>query len=612
MSITGEDCGEVSPPAPIRASLLFAKYETALHRGIDWCTRDPGRASAVLVLLCLVFYVPGIFSRPPIDRTEVRYALSSEHLVESGDLMVPREEEQVRIGRPIGILWLQGLSTRLLGPKTNDAIWAYRLPSLAGATLAVLLLFLGMRAAIGEQAAFCASVLLALTVPLAIQARLALPQAGALAAAVVAQTSLARLYLGQAYLSQAARNQIILVLWVALGAGTLVNSLIVPVVSLLTIAGLYVQDRSLKWLGGKIHVLGLLIALVLASPWAISFWLSIADPSPDPDHSPVEWLSLIMDSQAMNHRAFPGSYVLTTWLAFAPCLLLFAAACLLVWRNRSLPLMRFLLAWLVPYLIAFELTSHKPPLYMVEYVLPAVAIAMALCVTKNPITGAPQAVWAPAVSRVGWVAFGLFLGSAPLVFQYLAGERLDALMLIASAGVVAGFAATAAAWPHIGALAATSFSLAGIALFYWLMTALILQPSSRIWPSVRIAELTNVMRACYPQAPVIAGYTEPSGRFLLEAETIVGTGAQAAAYLEAYPRALAFVEQARVIGFSEASRQLGPAPAPVEIACVSGWNVFTSGRAVQLRVYVKPPPPADAACIPPVRYRCVDAAPPIP
>lgn len=583
---------------------LFRQYEKKLHDALSWCTRSPGRASAVLVLLCLALYAPGTFSRPPVDRTEVRYALAAQHMVESGDLLVAREEGYVRVGRPIGILWLQSLATRLLGPETLDAIWTYRLPSLMGSTLAVLFLFLGMRGLIGAPAAFVASVLFALTVPLAIQARLALPQACALAAAVVAQTSLARLYLGHGGPDQAARSRDILVFWSALGIGTLVNSLIVPALAALTVAGLFVQDRSIKWLRGRGHALGLALAVALAAPWALSIWLSIADPSPDPVLSPVGWLSLILDSQIMNHEAFLGSFVLTTWLAFAPSLLLFGAACLLVWRNRSIPLMRFLLAWIVPYLALFELISDKPPLYMVEYLLPAVAMAMALCVVKNPVTGLPKEIWAPPAIRILWVVFGVFLGIAPLVLHKLAGEPLGALMLLAAAGVVAGFAATAVAWREIGALAATSFSLAGGALFYWLMTALILQPSSVIWPSFHVSELSDALRPCYPDAPVIAGYTEPSGRFLLESEKVVGRGADAFAYLEANPRALAFIERASLPSFEHAVHQRGSEVPPVKIACVSGWNVFTSARRVSFSVFATPPLAADPACIPPARYRC--------
>ena len=581
---------------------LLARYDASVSKSLVWCTGNPIRASAILVLLCLALFIPGVFSRPPVDRTEVRYAISARTMLETGDWLVPRDRKGAEVGRPVGILWLQALSTSLLGPSSYDAIWTYRLPSLAGAILAVLFLFFGTHTIVGEQSAFCAAVLTAHSLFLALQARLALPQAAALAAAVVAQTSLARLYVGQCYLSPLARKRTALTFWAAIGAGVLLNSFIVPALAILTIIGLLIQDRSLKWLAGASHALGLVLAIAIASPWPLSFWLSIADPTPDPHLSLEAWLSLVVDSQYMNHDAFPGSFVLMAWFGLLPCILLVWPACQLVWWNRDRRAVRFLTAWLVPYIAVLELISDKPPLYMVQYALPALAIAVAIRITKNPVTGPPRPLEAPLWARAIWVLVGIGLGVTAVWLQTWSGEPVTLPIIAAAVATMICFAATAVVWPRCSTLTATSFSLAGAAVAYWLFMALIVPSTSTKWPSVRLAELREALRTCYPESPIIAGYSEPSAIFLLGSDSVT-TGSGVPEYLEEKPRALAIVEGKHLRQIEEAVR-VGDAAAPVRVACLFGQNPFTSGRGQFFAIYARPPLPSDPACLPPPRYRC--------
>lgn len=584
---------------------VFAKYDAKVSRWLAWCADDRRRASIILVLLCLVLFVPGVFSRPPVDRTEVRYAMSARIMLETGDWLVPRDKKGAEVGRPVGILWLQALSTRLFGPDTYDAIWTYRIPSLLGATLAVLFLFLGMRSIVGAQAAFCAAVLTAHSLFLAIQARLALPQAGAMAAAIVVQASLARLYVSYGYISARRRNRAVLTFWAALGAGILLNSFIVPVLAALTIVGLLVQDRSLEWLRGASHVPGLMLAILIASPWPLSFWLSIADPTPDPALSLIAWLSLVVDAQYMNHEAFPGSFVLMAWIGLLPCILLVYASYQLAWQHRGKPAIRFLVAWLVPYIAVLELISDKPPLYMVQYALPALAVAVALRISDNPLTGSPRPVPAPLWSRMIWGVVGLILASAALGLQLWAGEPLSLSLVAAAVAVSILFAATAVAWPRCSALAATSFSLAGAAVAYWLIIAMILPPSSKVWPSVRLAELREALRTCYPGPSILAGYSEPSAVFLLGSDTMMTTGSGVPEALAAGSRALAFIEHKHMPSF-EAALGEQRSEAPVRVACVSGQNALTSRKRQVIEVYARAPLPGDPACTVPALYQCPD------
>jgi len=589
-------------PARLSARLapFFTRYEAALQRALAWGTRSPYRASILLILLSIALFSPGVFSRPPIDRTEVRYALSAQSMLETGDWLVPRERSKAKVGRPIGIVWLQSLSAKLAGPENHDAIWAYRLPSFIGAILAVVLLYLGSRSIIGEGAAFCASVLLAHSLFLAVQARLALPQSLALGASVVAQTSLARLYTLHPELSESQRRRAGLAFWAAIGAGIFINSLIVPVLAAVTIAGLYVKERNLNWLRGAGHGLGLVLALLLSAPWFISTWLTAAEAAPD--LSILEWLSILIDSQFMHHEAFWGSFILAAWLGLLPVILMTFPVARSVWNSRGVPVMRFLIAWTVPYLLLFELLSDKPPLYMVQYIAPGIAIAMALVLVPNPITGSPCAVPLPVWARVGWMLLAASLAIIPLVLQVLIGEPVYLSMLAASAAVLLLFMTTILAWPHCKPFAATSFSLAGCAVAYWLVMAMMMPGQSIIWPSVRLEEVSDALHPCYPEPSIVAGYSEPSSLFLMGSNTEFAPGAAAARYIQGR-RALAFIEDDELADFNRALDTADPARKPVRVACVKGWNGFTS-KGGEFLVYAPQPVPNDPTCAVPARYRC--------
>src|SRR5690349_5947416 len=104
------------------------------------------RPVPVLVLLCLIAWLPGFFALPALDRDESRFAQASKQMIETGDYIDIRFSTVPRYNKPVGIYWLQAASTRVLGAPPYNRIWTYRLPSLLGGMLAVLLTFWCARA----------------------------------------------------------------------------------------------------------------------------------------------------------------------------------------------------------------------------------------------------------------------------------------------------------------------------------------------------------------------------------------------------------------------------------------------------------------------------------
>src|SRR5437016_3485994 len=132
---------------------------------IDFAMGSHARAIAVLLVVALLGFLPGIFSIPPIDRDEARFAQATKQMVESGDYVDIRFQDEVRYKKPVGIYWLQAAVVKTasaLGvPRALTTIWLYRIPSLAGAVGAVLLTYWTALAFVSRRAAVLAGVMLA-------------------------------------------------------------------------------------------------------------------------------------------------------------------------------------------------------------------------------------------------------------------------------------------------------------------------------------------------------------------------------------------------------------------------------------------------------------------
>jgi 4-amino-4-deoxy-L-arabinose transferase-like glycosyltransferase len=65
------------------------------------------RPYALLAALCLLLYLPGIASIPPLDRDEARFAQATRQMLETGDFLRIRFQDEARNKKPAGIYWLQ-------------------------------------------------------------------------------------------------------------------------------------------------------------------------------------------------------------------------------------------------------------------------------------------------------------------------------------------------------------------------------------------------------------------------------------------------------------------------------------------------------------------------
>src|SRR5262244_1149087 len=125
---------------------------------VDFAVGSNTRAVAVLLLVSLLGFLPGFFSIPPMDRDEARFAQATKQMVESGDYIDIRFQDEVRYKKPVGIYWLQAAAVRAAEavgvPEARTTIAVYRLPSLIGAIGVVLLTYWAALAFVSRRTAY--------------------------------------------------------------------------------------------------------------------------------------------------------------------------------------------------------------------------------------------------------------------------------------------------------------------------------------------------------------------------------------------------------------------------------------------------------------------------
>ncbi len=89
----------------------------------------PLYAYLLLALLSAGLFLPGFSSLPPFDRDEARFAQASSQMLDSGNYVDIRFQEETRYKKPVGIYWLQSASTALASAVVGDSkvIWTYRI-----------------------------------------------------------------------------------------------------------------------------------------------------------------------------------------------------------------------------------------------------------------------------------------------------------------------------------------------------------------------------------------------------------------------------------------------------------------------------------------------------
>jgi len=561
-----------------RESKSPANPGSGLVRMLDVVTVTHARAVGFLLLCALLLFLPGFFTIPPIDRDEARFAQATKQMVESGEYVDIRFQEDVRYKKPVGIYWLQSAAVEVASalklPKAELRIWVYRLPSLLGAIGAVLMTYWAALGFVTRRAAVLAALMMCASVLLGVEARLAKTDAMLLFCVTAAMGAMARAYLSW----QRAEDETHppwswpAIFWTALAVGILIKGPLILMFAGLTIVTLAIVDRDASWLWKLRPVWGLMWMLVLVLPWFVAIFWRAGDAF-FADSVGGDMLSKLGAQES--HGAPPGLYLALFWITFWPGAPLAAMAAPAVWRARREPGAQFLLAWLIPSWIVFEAVLTKLPHYVLP-LYPAIAILTVGAVERRVLSRSwlmrGSAWWFAIPAAASFIAV---VGAVMLTRQpaFVAWPFIAASLIF---GLLAW-------WLYDNNHAERSLLNALVAALMLAVTVygIVLPSLLPLFPSIEVARALRNVTCVGPKAAA-AGYHEPSLVFLTGTQTLLTDGSGAADFLRQGSCRFALIEQRSERSFVQRAEAIG---LRYKVGTrIDGYN-FSQGRAISISIF---------------------------
>jgi 4-amino-4-deoxy-L-arabinose transferase-like glycosyltransferase len=545
---------------------------------LDFATASHVRAVALLVLCGFLLFLPGFFSIPPIDRDEARFAQATKQMVESGDFVDIRFQDDVRYKKPVGIYWMQAAAVETASAlglqRAQVRVWLYRVPSLIGAFGAVLLTYWTALAFVTRRGAILAALMMASSVLLGVEARLAKTDAMLLFTVLAAMGAMARVYLSWQRGDDTPHPPWSwpAVFWTALAGGVLLKGPLILMFVGLTIVTLAFLDRSAAWLWRLRPVWGLIWLLVLVLPWFVAIFWRAGDAF-FADSIGGDMLSKLTAQES--HGAPPGVYLLLFWVTFWPGAPLAGMAAPAVWRARREPGAQFLLAWLIPSWIVFELVLTKLPHYVLP-LYPAIAILTVGALERRVLSRSwltRGAAWWFAIPALA--SFAAVVGAVSLTRQpvFLAWPFVAAALIF---GLFAW-------WLYDNNRAERSLLNAVVSALFlaFAIYGVVVPALAPLFPSAEVARaLRNVV--CVGPKAAAAGFHEPSLVFMTGTSTLLTDGSGAADFLAHGSCRFALVEQRSERSFAQRAEAIG---LRYDVASrVEGYNI-SQGRTISIAIF---------------------------
>jgi 4-amino-4-deoxy-L-arabinose transferase-like glycosyltransferase len=374
--------------------------------------------------------------------------------------------------------------------------------------------------------------MMASSVLLGVEARLAKTDAMLLLTCVAAMGAMARIYLaGQREPETKIGWTQPAILWTALAAGVLLKGPVILMFVGLTAIVLSIVDRSARWVWSTRPGAGILWLILLVSPW----FLAIVAKSGGRFFAEAlghDMLSKVTSGQEA-HGAPPGFYLLLFWVTFWPGSVLTGLATPAVWTSRREPGARFLLAWMVR-------------------------------------------------GTIGWLLFPAAIAIAVLVVFIIVGRDLGLVVWPFSAlAVITGLFAW---WLYEvdgaersllrGMIASVLIAISVYAITFPLLPSL--------FPSAMIADEIHATDCKEPRVASTFAYQEPSLVFLLGTDTRFTDGAGAADFLRAGPCHFALIDSRSERSFVQRAETVALRYSLIQR--IEGYNI-SIGKPVSMTVF---------------------------
>jgi 4-amino-4-deoxy-L-arabinose transferase-like glycosyltransferase len=552
---------------------IWSRLATTIENWVDRIASSSAASLAMIAIVALLSFLPGLTTLPPVDRDEPRFAQATHQMVETGNYLDIRLQEETRYKKPIGIYWLQSIAVWATGTAPDAPIGVYRLPSLLGAVLAACLTW-WLAIAFGRpRVALLAGLLMASTLLLGFEARLAKTDAVLLATILAAHGALARAWLS----TDVERNfRLAAIFWTALGASILIKGPLGLAVIACPLILLSVIGGSFRWLKQLAPLPGLIWMLVIVAPWFIA--IGIASKGAFFEEAVGRDLIGKVVSVQESHGAPPGAYFLLLFFTFWPVAAYLSTGVSWIMDRFRQPAILYAVVSVLPFWLGVEAMPTKLPHYVLPlYPLLAFATAVALDGGGIRTTG-----WFARFAASGAALLPFALAIAAIVVAILLGETPSI------AGVLVLLVAAA-----VGLVSARLFALAPIAsamvailaamITYLGIFGMVLPGLQHVRISESLARAGHAALDCPDPRFASAGYAEPSLVLLAGTETVLTDGVGAATFLAEGQCRAAFVERRQLPSFQERAEDLGMMVDPA--GTVRGYAI-NGGRIVEFQVFV--------------------------
>jgi 4-amino-4-deoxy-L-arabinose transferase-like glycosyltransferase len=485
-------------------------------------------------------------------------------MLETGDFVDVRFQDEARYKKPVGIYWIQSASVAigdaLVIPQAHTTIALYRLPSLFGAIATVLLTYWAALAFFGRRGAFLTAALMATCVILMVE--------------VAVMGGLARAYLSRG--AGVLPRRALLIFWTGFALGILIKGPLVLMFAGLTAAVLSYKERSARWLLTLRPWLGLVFTLAVVLPW----FIAIAVKSGGAFYSQAvghDMLGKVGTAQKY-HWAPPGFYLLSFFATFWPGAILAAIAVPFAWIHRKEEQVAFALAWIVPSWIIFEAVPTKLPHYTLP-LLPAVAIVTVMAISRYCV-GPHRPLAKLSTILIPFIPVGLTIGLSAANWSFDGTLPFRALPVLVAASAIALYAWWLFLKNRIPSCLCASF-IASVCLTIGVFGFAQLDLRS-LKVSDKLAETVQGFPVDKVRVAAL-GYHEPSLVFLVGTQlNLIDTGAEASSFLKQNSCAVVFVDKRFEGDFRGENERAGLQP--TLSTRVSGFNI-NSGKRVDIGVY---------------------------
>ncbi|MFY7698496.1 MAG: ArnT family glycosyltransferase [Legionella sp.] len=494
-------------------------------------------AYLLITFFSLFLFIPGLANLPVVDRDEAHFSQATRQMVQSGQYFQIRFQEQTRFQKPPGINWLQAASIHLFSHGDATLIWPYRLPSLMGGLLSVLAIFFFARRFVNDQIALTTALFLASTLLMQVESHMAVIDSALLLTVIVMQGSLWVIYYN-------AKNQVAtcvswaILFWLAMAIGLLLKG-VTPLVGALSILTLCWIEGNAQWLKKLYSFFGLSSLLVFSLVWLT--FVNHAEHSNYLIQMIQKDLLPKLQGSHESHGKPPFFHLTILPLTFWPVSLFLWQGLSYAWDHRNETMVRFLLAWIVPTWIFFEVMPTKLPQYILP-TFPPLALLCALAVFHGQHRILSKKLL--SLLQCSWLILTGALAVVLLLLPLLLLQKLTIIGIIVSISMIliASFSCYYAwrAKYEYAIIAVLSVAL----VCYPLIFSRLLPQLEPLWISRNTAQLINHNLVSDESPLLVVGYGEPSLVMYLNTKRVRYLSLQEAeAALLAKPKSLLLIDQ---------------------------------------------------------------------